>query len=240
MGNHVEPIIITPMERNRFIHSLARMILQVEINHPLRVAIDGVDASGKTTLADELAEIVQHGNRQVIRVSVDDFHHPEHIRRRRGSLSAAGFYDDSYDYDALIETLLKPLGPHGDRCYRTAVFDLRLDQPVDLPIKTAPQDAIALIDGIFLLRPLLMPYWDLTIYIDVEYTQSMARGIHRDAEIYGSTEQAALRYQKRYVPGQKLYHQDANPLDKADILIDNNHLEAPKFLRVPEHLRPVL
>jgi uridine kinase len=236
MNTRLEPIIIIAMKRNGFLTNLARMILQVEINHPLRVGIDGVDASGKTTLADELAEVLQHGNRPVIRASIDDFHNPENVRRQRGSLSPEGFYEDSYNYDALIETLLKPLGPHGDRRYRTAVFDLRRDQPIDLPIKTAPQDAILLIDGIFLLRQLLLPYWDLTIYIDVDYDQTMARGITRDAEFYGSIEEAALRYHKRYVPGQRLYHQDANPLDKADILIDNNYLEAPKFLRVPKYL----
>jgi len=225
------------MKRSTLIHLLAKLIFQVEVDHPVRVAIDGVDASGKTTLADELAQAMLAANRQIIRASVDSFHNPERIRRKRGGLSPEGFYYDSYNYDALEEVLLKPLGPGGDRRYRTAVFNLHLDQPVGTPVKKAAQDAVLLFDGIFLLRPRLMPFWDLTLYLDVDYAQTMARGVRRDSELYGSPDKAAQRYQERYVPGQKLYHQQANPLDKADILIDNNDLEAPELLRVPIHLR---
>jgi uridine kinase len=225
-----------PMERSKLLCSLAEMIFQVESDHPVRVAIDGVDASGKTILADQLAEIIQDGNRQIIRASVDDFHNPQHIRRKRGDLSPQGFYHDSFNYPALIEVLLTPLGPTGDRRFRTAVFDLRLDHPVDGPWETAARDAILVIDGIFLLRPRLMPYWDLTIYLEVDFTHSMARGVQRDGAFYGSLEEAERRYRKRYIPGQKLYQKAARPLDKADILIDNNDLEAPEFIRVPPHL----
>jgi uridine kinase len=226
------------MERIQLLRSLAEMILRIESDHPIRVAIDGVDASGKTILADQLAETMKTGMRQIIRASVDDFHNPQHIRRNRGDLSPQGFYHDSFNYPALIDVLLEPLGPIGDRRYRTAVFDLQNDQPVEEPYKTATWDAILLIDGIFLLRPRLMPYWDLTIYLDVDFAHSMARGVQRDAVFYGSEIAASRRYQQRYIPGQKLYHQAAQPLDKADILIDNNDLEAPVFLRIPPHLQP--
>jgi uridine kinase len=226
------------MERIQLLRSLAEMILRIESDHPIRVAIDGVDASGKTILADQLAETMKTGMRQIICASVDDFHNPQHIRRNRGDLSPQGFYHDSFNYPALIDVLLEPLGPIGDRRYRTAVFDLQNDQPVEEPYKTATWDAILLIDGIFLLRPRLMPYWDLTIYLDVDFAHSMARGVQRDAVFYGSEIAASRRYQQRYIPGQKLYHQAAQPLDKADILIDNNDLEAPVFLRIPPHLQP--
>lgn len=228
------------MERRKFIQCLGQMIFQVETeHHPVRVTIDGVDASGKTILANELAEIMQanaFGGRQIIRASVDGFHNPENIRRQRGGLSPEGFYYDSYNYAALVNLLLKPLGPDGNRQYQTAVFNLRQDRPFEVPVKRADQDAILLLDGIFLLRPRLTSYWDLTIYIDVDFAQTMARGIYRHAVLYGSVGKAAERYLNRYMPGQNLYHQRAHPLDKADILIDNNDLEAPFFLKAPAHL----
>jgi uridine kinase len=227
-----------PMERIQLLHSLAEMILRVESDHPVRVAIDGVDAAGKTIMADQLADIIQNRERQIIRASVDDFHNPQHIRRKRGDLSPQGFYHDSFNYPELIKGLLEPLSPTGDRRYRTAVFDLQQDQPVEGAWETAAPDAILLMDGIFLLRPRLMPYWDLTIYLEVDFTHSMARGTQRDTTFYGSLEEAEQRYLQRYIPGQMLYHQAAQPLDKADILIDNNDLEAPEFIRVPPHLQP--
>jgi uridine kinase len=219
------------MKRAEMIEQLAEFIQQINRPHPLRVAIDGVDASGKTTLANELATALQRTDRKVIRASVDNFHNPEHIRRRQGSLSPEGFYYDSYNYPALVKNLLEPLGPNGDRRYKASVFNLRQDMPVVSPLITATKDAILLLDGIFLLRPQLLAYWDLTIYIGVEFCKTLERGATRDAELYGSYENAELRYRERYIPGQQLYHQEAQPLDKADILIDNNDLEQPKFLR---------
>jgi uridine kinase len=105
---------------------------------------------------------------------------------------------------------------------------------VQPPPQSAAKDAIVLIDGIFLLRPALLAFWDLTIYLDVNFEKSIERGVNRDAELLGSLEVARLRYQKRYVPGQKMYFRDAHPLDKADILIDNSILEYPRLLRRPE------
>jgi uridine kinase len=50
---------------------------------PLRVAIDGPDAAGKSTLAAERAAVLAGA----IVVSVDGFHRPSGVRRRHGSLT---------------------------------------------------------------------------------------------------------------------------------------------------------
>ena len=42
------------MERSVVLDELAKRITQIQLDHPVRVAIDGVDAAGKTILADEL------------------------------------------------------------------------------------------------------------------------------------------------------------------------------------------
>jgi len=181
------------MKRHTLLRKVSALILQIPCSHPMRVAIDGVDASGKTTFADQLAETLKRSSRQVIRASVDNFHNPEQIRRSKGSLSPEGFYQDSYNYPALIENLLLPLGPDGSRQYSTAVFDYRMDKPTDDDIKTAVEDAILLMDGIFLLRPRLLPYWDLTIYLDADFKNTVLRGVTRDTSLFGSAEAAATR-----------------------------------------------
>lgn len=43
------------MTRQKVLEKLADLIIGVSKPHPVRVAIDGVDAAGKTTLADELS-----------------------------------------------------------------------------------------------------------------------------------------------------------------------------------------
>jgi len=48
--------------------------------------------------------------------------------------------------------------------------------------------------------------------------------------LFQSREEAQRRYEQRYIPGQKIYLQEACPLDKADILIDNNNLDDPEII----------
>jgi uridine kinase len=42
------------MTREQALHQLAGILVSRIHPHPLRVVIDGIDAAGKTTLADEL------------------------------------------------------------------------------------------------------------------------------------------------------------------------------------------
>jgi uridine kinase len=221
------------MKRTRLIEKLTSHIVNLDPGHPLRIAVDGVDAAGKTFLADELSQALSVQPRQVILVSVDNFLNLKRIRRGKGHYSPQGFYQDSYNYPALIENLLEPLGPNGSHQYRTAVYDLQNDISLDLPFQTAPQDAILILDGIFLLRPCLLQYWDLSIFLSCDFDVTRTRGTKRDAALFGSLSEAENRYLKRYIPGQQLYFKEAHPLDNADILIDNNNLEEPFFIRLP-------
>lgn len=75
--------------------------------------MNGVDAAGKTTIADLLAdELRQH--RPVIRVSIDGFHNPKKVRYQKGRYSPLGYYMDNTNYPVFINAVLKPLGPKGD------------------------------------------------------------------------------------------------------------------------------
>lgn len=87
---------------------LAATIAELHPGRIVRVAIDGVDGAGKTTLADALAPVVAAQSRPVIRASVDGFHHPRAVRYARGRHSPDGFYLDSYNYVAFRKLLLAP------------------------------------------------------------------------------------------------------------------------------------
>ncbi|WP_157746483.1 nucleoside/nucleotide kinase family protein [Micromonospora inositola] len=62
----------------------------------------------------------------------------EHLRdrsvSRRGSLSAEGYYRDSFDQDTIVDSVLRPLGPDEDGRYLPAAYDHRLDEPVHDPL----------------------------------------------------------------------------------------------------------
>jgi hypothetical protein len=93
----------------------------------VRVGIDGVDGSGKTVFADELADVLKIRGRRVVRISVDDFHNVSAVRYARGRSSPEGFWLDSFNYERLRADVLEPLGPGGSRCYRSTAHDLASD-----------------------------------------------------------------------------------------------------------------
>ncbi len=86
------------MTRDALRSFLITRILAFDLPHPVRVAIDGVAGSGKTTLANDLAPLCANAGRDVVRASIDGFHRPRAERYRRGSESPDGFYEDSFDY----------------------------------------------------------------------------------------------------------------------------------------------
>jgi uridine kinase len=207
---------------------IAARIARLPPDRVARVAIDGVDGAGKTTFADELADILQMLPRNVIRASVDGFHNPRALRYRRGRSSPEGYFEDSYNYAALKEHLLAPLSPGGSRRYRAAVFDHVTDTPVSIPGREAPASSILLFDGIFLHRPELSPYWDASIFLDVDFAVSVSRCASRD----GSSPDPFSSANRRYVEGQRIYLVACEPAKKATITIDNNNLSSPALVKM--------
>ena len=221
------------MKRLQLLNHLVSRILQIEQPYPIRVAIDGLDAAGKTTLADELIMPLQAHNRPVIRASIDGFHNPSRIRHNLGSTSPEGYYQHSFNYQAVIESLLIPLGPGGSGRYHHAIFDYRTDSEVEIPCQRAKANAVLLFDGVFLLRPELLQYWDFTIFVEVTFETILARAEQRDALLFGSVERARKRYEQRYIPGQKLYLAKSRPKERAKVVIDNNNPQNPEVLYNP-------
>jgi uridine kinase len=218
------------MARREIVKSIAGRIARLESPHTVRVAIDGVDAAGKTTLADELAHCVAALGRPVIRAGIDGFHQPRSVRYRRGRDSAEGYYRDSFDLGGLIAVLLQPLGPEGTGVYRTALFDHRTDAPVDAPQRKAEPHAVLLFDGIFLLRPELRSFWEYTIFVRADFDVTLARALARDAASLGSVQSVECRYRSRYIPAQRIYLDTCRPEAHADLVIDNNDPTDPALV----------
>lgn len=224
--------------RSEFLRRLADAISSVATTHPLRVAIDGPPASGKTTPADELAAVLSAHDRNVIRATIDDFLVPRAQRYRRGRYSAEGCYFDAHDHAALCRVLLDPLGPGGDRRFRPAVFDGDTDRPSSTAVTTATADAVLLFDGVFLLRPELVDRWDLRIFVSVPFEQTVERAKDRGTASAGPTAEPAATtrtaeiersWRNRYIPAQQLYFATAQPTEHADIVVYNDHLERPSW-----------
>jgi uridine kinase len=158
---------------------VATLVASRDVGHPLRLAVDGVTAAGKSTFADGLARVVKLEGRPVARVSMDGFHHPGHHRHRRGRLSGDWYHEDPYDLSRAAQEMLEPLGPHGSLRYRSAVIDLSAGQPMDDWAVTTPE-TVLIVDGSFMQRGDIGPYWDEVIYLEVGFPTAFAGGVARD------------------------------------------------------------
>jgi len=215
------------MNRTALLEVLADRITGVARPHPVRVAIDGVDGVGKTTLADDLVDPLRRRQVPVIRASIDGFHNPRSVRYRLGRSSPIGYFRDSFNHDALTAGLLRPLGPGGSGSYRRAVFDYRIDAEVEVPSELAEPNAVLLFDGVFLHRPELRPHWDFSVFLDAPFDVTIARCARRD----GGSPDVNAAENRRYVDGQQLYLQECEPARVATMVIHHADLLSPEIVR---------
>lgn len=117
-------------------------LLDAAPDRVIRVAVDGADCSGKTTLADELADRL---TRPVVQVRVDDHLRPPEERYLRGRQSPEGCYRDSHDLPALRARLLDAV-PERTVVLAEGVFLLRpeLDVGWDLRVHLQVSDEVVL------------------------------------------------------------------------------------------------
>lgn len=183
------------------------------------VAVDGVDGAGKTHFANALAEELSRGSRAVFRASIDDFHRSRAERYARGADSPEGFYRDSFDYSTFKRVLVEPFRIGRIGSFVLAAFDLQRDAPIEPKWTTAPDDAILIVDGIFLNRPELRGLWNYSIWLNVDPDIAAARMRERDGEPVNP---------ERYSGGQAIYLEQANPSAAATAIIDNDDYDHPR------------
>jgi uridine kinase len=221
------------VDRVAVLEELATRLAGVSLGWPVRVAIDGRTASGKTTLANEVASLIRDKGRPIIRTSIDGFHRPKATRYARGRHSPEGYYYDARDLAAVMRLLLEPLGPEGDRLYRTQSFDLENDRPVEQEPQSAPADAVLVVDGTFLQRPELRNGWDITIFVKASERTAERSGVARDSQLLGGEAAAQKLYAERYRPAFDLYDRLSAPEVNADVVLVNEDFQRPRI-----HIRP--
>jgi uridine kinase len=218
------------VDRADLLARIADRFASRRLGHPLRVGIDGVCGSGKTTFARELAATLVVSGCTAIEVDSDGFHHVRAVRYRQGRASARGYYDDAYDLESVHDLLLRPLGPAGSLRYAEHVHDLASDE-VAPRFAVAPADAVVLFAATFLQRGDLRVQWDEVIWLDVPESVATARGVARDAAALGGTEAAESAYAARYTAACRIYLAEEAPRDRASIVIDHTDPAVPAILR---------
>lgn len=206
-------------------------IQAVRRDEAIIVAFDGVDTAGKTTLANMVFAAMKNQNLlKPVRISIDKFHNPRKIRIKRGELSPEGFFYDSFNYDKIIQNIIKPIKNKMDKIFPES-YDYKSEKDIKSADVSLTNDTVILFDGIFMNRDELYKFWDLSIFLDISFDTVLKRALKRDIPLFGNEEIIKEKYLKRYIPGEKLYIKKCNPIERADIVIDNNNYLNPKLIK---------
>ena len=155
--------------------------LQEKRDKPTRVAVNGIEGTGKTVFARKLTKFLHSENIAAIQVSIDGFHFNKEVRYKQGRDSAKGYYDDSYDEVAFVEKVLKASQtefPH----YIPATHDLETDEYLNLDSIQLESKTVLITDGAYLFKPTYRNHWDLKIYLKTSFDIALKRGIERDKD----------------------------------------------------------
>jgi uridine kinase len=214
-------------ERAALLEHVAERILAVGDGR-LRVGIDGLTASGKTSFGHELADRISRAGRPVLRASLDDFKRPWRDRHLYDRESGEGYYRNAFDYAAVTTLLLEPAGVAGSgNCVLCSIDPLTQVDHSDV-VTPAARDAVLIVDGVFAFRPEINDEWDFRIWLDVDPDVSLRRGTRRDEAWAGSEAEAVHR--ERYLVSERLYIDEVDPIRLVDVVIDNSMFDRPRIV----------
>ena len=152
---------------------------------PFLVAIEGRCASGKTTLAAELARRLDASL-----IHMDDFFlRPE--QRTPARLAIPG---ENIDHERFLAEVLLPLRAGKPFAYRP--FSCR-SQTLTAPVTVEP-GPIAIVEGSYSCHPALRKHYDLRLFLTVDPEEQMRRLYARDGDY-------AEVFRDRWIPLEELY-----------------------------------
>jgi uridine kinase len=206
-------------------------VRRLQGHNPVRMVVDGLSATGKTTLAGEVRGFLETEGVPVLRASLDDFKRPWSESHLYDRVSGEGYYRNAYDHECIVAELLEPLNSVGDRTVRTALRNPLTGLEPANAIHRVDRDVVLVVDGVFALRPELRTYWDLSVFLTMPFNLVLQRGADRDQAWEDSWECAAQLYRDRYIPSERLYIEEVDPMNHADFVFDMTDPTAPVLLR---------
>jgi uridine kinase len=218
------------MSENEVFKILKQRVLEIQRtkSKAVRVAINGIEGTGKTTFTEKFTSYLHSNQVNAIHITIDGFHNKKQIRYKQGRDSAKGYYEDSYNELAFTEKVLlssQKENPH----YTKAVHNLETDEILEMPPIPINHKSIIITDGAYLFKPIYREHWDLKIYLKTDFETAQKRGVKRDSLLLGGIEETKNKYQKRYHKASKIYLTKNKAEEIADIIIDNTNFENLKI-----------
>lgn len=173
-------------------------------NKTFIIAIDGRCASGKTTLTEALMKKtgcnVIHADHFFLRKE----------QRTRQRLEQAG---GNIDYERIRDEVLVPLKREGTCSYRK--FDCKSMSLCDEVI-TVGYNALTVVEGSYSCHPDLWEYYDFRVFLSVVQGEQLERIRKRNGD------EAALVFQKRWIPLEEKYFDAYRISERCDLTVDTS------------------
>lgn len=164
------------------------------------IAIDGSCASGKTTLADEIAQLlgcdVAHA---------DDFFLPPEMRTVQRLAEPGG----NLHRERFLSEVIAHVRSKSPFTYRR--FDCTLAR-LSGTVSIAEGDFVV-VEGAYCLHPAFGDYYDIAVFVDLPIAKRLRRILLRN-----NTEKLAV-FENRWIPLENEYFRAYNPQDRCNFVI---------------------
>lgn len=169
-----------------YVEAFCRIDTLLAQDNPVRVAIDGGSASGKTTLAELIADVY---NANVYHM--DDFFLPQE-RKTSQRLSEPG---GNVDYERFAAEVIP--GILGGEAFEYHAYSCKTGELT--PVKVEPKP-LSIVEGAYSLHPALSPMnYDLAIFLDIDPREQSRRIMARN----GAAMHA--RFMSEWIPLEQKY-----------------------------------
>ena len=163
------------------------------------VGVSGYAGAGKSVLARQLVDVVD----DAVRLPGDDYLDPPRVHRRSADW-------DGVDRRRMRTEALEPFRAGRPATIRTLDWSTgQLGEPTPLP-----HASVLVVDAIGIFHPELLPWFDLTVWVDVEPEVALERGMARDRE--AGLDHDAL-WTGVWSPNDHEFEQTFSPSDQADV-----------------------
>lgn len=208
----------------RVIHDLARAAIEKKVRI---LGIDGIDFAGKKVFAERLGRYMTMLGQEYLIVNLEDFHRSVE-QSYRGEDPVEAYYFNGFNLDKLIDEVLDPFVKNGSIDKVVYCLDNTYDAFVNEREYQLSEGGIMILLGPMMYREPLLRYFDMTVYMHVDYKESEHRASLLDAPLYG--EDPVEVYRKKNIPAQKMYVERHDPFEHRDFVIDNSNYHRPFFM----------
>jgi len=211
--------------RNIIFEKIIEEIIKYKSNNKAFViGINGIDNSGKTIFAKSLERYLNLRDYKTQLILLDDFHNLKE-KRYSGKDEIDNYYNKSFNFKMIIEKILKSVKENKNFKIKLNLLNLYTDKFDVERVYSIDKNTIVILEGVFLFKKELLQYIDYKVFLEVPFEESKKRARNRDIKIYGK--EIIKKYDLKYLPAQAKYLEELQPIEIADMVIDNLNWDYP-------------